>query len=191
MDTTKRRFSVVLCAAAAVFAASADVALAHDEVLIGRSAAGQLVGHADFPMPLPLELSTFPGLPHWWSGGLGVAALEDDEPAEDLFVLSETSDIRMILAGVDPEMVLYNSLVPLNVGESFFLGQPYFHYHPVFGRTSGDLGATGSIRVIFHDVTGTYTDSDPVELSFVTVPAPSAAGMIALFGAALARRRKR
>lgn len=187
-NTPTRRLTVL--AAACALAAPA---LAHNELQVARNAANQLVPHMDFVEGPRMEPNTFPEVSAGWiSVNVGVSALEFDEPAEDAFSLSELSNIEMILVAQDPGLVIYRQLIPMNIGESFHLGNPVFHQHPLWGRMTGELGDVGSFTLRFHDISGTYADSEPFSIAFTNVPAPGTAMLGALsLGLAGARRRRR
>lgn len=178
----------------AAIAALAAPALAHNELQVVRNAANQLMPHMDFEEPPVMELNTFPELPsaQWIGINVGVSTIEVDDPVEGLFTLAGTSNIEMILVAVSTGGQLYRSAPnPMNVGESFGLGNPYFHQHPLWGNSSGNLGDETVYTLRFHDISGTYTDSPDFTITFTNVPAPGLAGLAGVASAFAARRRRR
>src|SRR5471030_2293146 len=82
--------------------------LAEEEVLAGRSAAGQLKVDVDFTQPLVLAASVFPGISGYATGELGFHSTILDDAANDFFQLSTAADFRFILLAKDPGMEVWN-----------------------------------------------------------------------------------
>jgi hypothetical protein len=161
-----------LCSAAVILAALAGpraTALAgEEEVMVGRTSAGRLAALVEAPQPLPLPVSVFPGIPGWAAGELGFHSAFVDSPGDDLFVLPPEVDIRFVLVSTDAGVQVLNDhgsgwLAP---GESFELGSPFFDVHPLFNIVPGAAATSYSVRIVLHDPSGQFTDSEIVTISF-------------------------
>ena len=161
---------------------------------VGHTSAGQLKISADFPRPVMLDLSIFPGIPGYAFGELAFHSTLLDEPALDLyqFPVSPDSDFRFILLAKDPGVEVWNDTGSgfLPVGGSFYIGVAPFDTHPIWNITTGTPGQTYTMALKLHDLNGFYTDSDPLVLSFTAVPQPrtAAAGVLGLVALLLRRR---
>ena len=146
--------------------------LAEDELEIGRNSLGQLKVQVGFEQPFGLPVSVFPGWPGYATGEVGFHSAAFDEPTNDFYQLSLASDLRFILLAKDPGMEVLNDhgSAYMNVGESFFVGQPAFDTHPLWDLVTGQIGGAYSLTLQFHDVNGIYSDSDPIVLSFTPEP---------------------
>lgn len=165
--------------------------LAHGEVFIGRRAAGQLaLDLSDYPVPFPLEESFLPGFPGFAAADLGIVAAVEDRPADDFLMLSDQSNIELVIASTTPGIIFYNGLVPLSPGQAFPCGAPIFHLHPVVNVPGGDAGQTYFIEVFARDVNNVHSASSSVRLEFQTVPTPGVLGLAGV-GLALGGRRRR
>lgn len=143
------------------------LAFAHDVVSIGHNSGGQLAFHFQQKEPAPLYLG-FRGVKGWAGANLGFESLFEDMPAEDLFVLPNSTDIQLVLDSADPNMHLFSldgsGFLP--IGGTYELGAPYFHLHPFWNLTAGEYGVTYQVQVSFIDTTGQFTPSDPVTILF-------------------------
>src|SRR5262249_21737037 len=103
-------------------------------------------------------------------------SLFTDSPADDLYVLPDSADLRFILLSTDPGVRLLNDhgsdwLVP---GESFQLGSPFFDIHPLFNITPAALPIPYAVRPLLpdaprtltHDATSHPPDSPPPTITF-------------------------
>lgn len=161
-----------ILATAICLAMRASPALAdEDEIHVGHNAASQLKAHVEFAQPLALEASVFPGISGYATGLLGMHSTELDEPAEDFFQLSTAADLRFILVAKDAGMEVWNDHGSgfLQIGETFFIGEPPFDTHPIWNLLTNTPGITYSLTIKLHDLNGIYSDSDPVGLSFTAL----------------------
>ena len=161
---------------AALGAAVALRAPAEDEILAGRTAAGQLKVEVGFAQPLPLLVSVYPGITGYATGDVGVHSTIFDDPANDFFQLSPSADSRFILSAKDPGMEVWNDPGSgyLGIGESFYIGPPPFDTHPIWNLPSGSPGTAYSLTLRLHDLNGVYPDSAPVILRFTQAITPVA-----------------
>jgi hypothetical protein len=142
---------------------------AHEEEIdIGRTAAGQIKLAVEFEQPLELPLSIFPGISGYATGEMGVHSVFFDDPANDLFQISPSADLRFILLAKDAGMEVWNDTgsAYMNIGESFYIGPAPFDTHPVWNLVTGTNGGAYSLTIKVHDLNGIYSDSDPVSFSF-------------------------
>ena len=148
--------------------AIAPSASAHDELTVGRNAAGQLVVSADYLSPFVIPRSIFPAVPGWSSMALGWASLEANLPAEDLFTLPAGSSIQFILVASDPNMFVYNDINTehMEIGEAYFLGSSAFMTHPLWHIPVGPVWLERTMQVRLHDLSGQSTDSELINLHF-------------------------
>lgn len=166
-------------------------ALAHGEVFIGRRATGQLaLDLAEFPAPFALEESFLPGFPGFAAADLGIVAAIEDRPADDFLLLSDQSNIELVIASTTPGIIFFNGLAPLSPGEAFPCGAPIFHLHPVINVPNGQAGQTYFIDVFARDLNNLHTPSPTVRLEFETVPTPGVLGIAAAGLLAGTRRRR-
>lgn len=181
---------VKMAAGCAALVAFCGVAVAHEEVMIGRSAANQLQMHSHDPMPFELPASVFPGISGFASADIAFASLETDSPGEDLFTLPANVDIRCTLLALSPNMQVYNGLTPMTVGQEMVFGAPTIHYLPIWNITGGNPGEESFAVFSFRDASGQLTQSAPFFVSFTPVPAPGVLGLAGV-GAVFAARRRR
>jgi hypothetical protein len=153
-------------------------ALAEDDVLFGRSAAGLIQVAVGFGQPFALPVSVFPGISGYATGEVGFHSTVFDDPANDFYQLSTASDFRFILLAKDPGMEVWNDHGSgyMAVEESFFVGQPPFDTHPVWDLVTGTPGSAYSLTLKMRDVNGFYPDSAPFVLSFTAVQTPPVFG---------------
>jgi hypothetical protein len=140
-------------------------------VHVGRSTAGQLKFQVNFPLPFELLPSIFPGKPGYATGDLGIHANDDEDAANDFYLLSPACDLRFILVAKTPGMEVWNDTGSgyMAISESFYIGQPFFDTHPLWNIVTGTPGNTYSVTLKLHDANGVYSDSAPFELSFTPV----------------------
>ena len=157
-----------LCVVGAA-AIAATTAFAHNAIEVGHHASGQVFPHWHQDEPALLPVSTFPGIKGWAGVPVGFEALFKDEPGHDLFVLDPKCSIQFILLAADPGMFVMNDTGTghMKIGESFNLGNPYFHAHPVFHLENGVYGQTYTLQFKFIDTTGLYTESGTVDVDFI------------------------
>jgi hypothetical protein len=157
---------------APVIALIALPAVAEEEILVGRSAAGQLKVVVEFDQPFALPVSIFPGISGYATGEMGLHSTILDEPDNDFFQLSTAADFRLTLLAKDPGMEVWNDNGSgyMNVGELFFVGESPFDTHPIWNLVTGTPGTSYSLTLKLRDLNGVYPDSAPFVLSFTAVP---------------------
>jgi hypothetical protein len=151
--------------------AGAGAATADDGITIGRHSPGPggvsaLHAHVDLPLPFELAPSIFPGFPGFAEGEFGFSNAPINEEEDDLFMISEASDIYAVLTDVSPSLRVFNGPHLMAPGDSMHFGHPFFDYHPVYNLPAG---GNGYARFELHDASGTYTDSDGFVLFFLAV----------------------
>jgi hypothetical protein len=169
-------------------------ALAHEEVVVdvGHNSAGKLIPHMHFSQPVVLPVSIFgPGIPGYAEAEPSFHSLLADDPSEDLFVLSTSSSVRFVLMAKDPGVEVWNDTGSafLAVGGTYFIGQAPFDNHPIWNIPNLADTTARSMTIRLHDLSGTYTDSDPFALSFIAVPEPGSA-LVGIASLALSLRRR-
>ena len=152
----------------ACVASIASRARAEDEVITGRSAAGELKVDIGFTQPLELPASVFPGITGYATGEVGFHSTILDDVTNDFYQLSSAADFRFILVAKDSGMEVWNDTGSgyMGIGETFFIGPPPFDTHPVWNIVTGTPGGVYSLTLKLHDVNGVYADSAPFALSF-------------------------
>lgn len=135
-------------------------------VAIGRSAGGSLVVGYELPQPLNVEPSVFPEFPGHATGLWGFESAENDVPDEDLFMLSESAQIEVVLVGGDEAVRMYDGSRLVTPGDTILLGNPAFDFHPIFNIVGGEPGQLFTLRFIARDLSGTYSPSAEFEWVF-------------------------
>jgi hypothetical protein len=169
MPVSKRSFPGVRYLMLALFVAGQVFqAAAHDEeeIIVGRSAAGQIKVDEDFTQPFHVPLSVFPGIPGYASGEIAFHSTILDEPTNDFFRFSGGGDFRFVLLAKDPGIEIWGGLSYMAIGESYFMGPDAFDVHPVWNIVSGTPGNMYSLTVRLYDTNGVYSDSEPLVLTF-------------------------
>lgn len=184
----QRRIPVLVVSGLA--ASLATAAWGHDEVMVGHTAANQLVMHTHSVMPFELPDSVFPGITGFAGAEVALASLDADHPALGIFMLPETVDIRCVLLDFSPNMRVYNGLSPMAVGDEMVLGAPVIHYMPIWNITQGNPGEVSSAVFQFRDATNQMSASQPFTVTFTPAPAPGGVCLLGL-GAVFATRRRR
>jgi hypothetical protein len=148
-------------------------ALAHEEQVlsVGRNAAGEVIVDSDFPQPVELPLSIFPGISGYAFGELAFHSTILDEPDEDFFQLSTAADFRFVLLAKDPGIEVWNDTGSgyMATNATFFIGSAPFDSHPIWNIVNGVPGNSYSLTLKLRDVNGVYPDSEPFVLSFMPV----------------------
>ena len=143
---------------------------AHEEtvILVGHNTAGELIVDSDFPQPVVLPASIYPGISGYATGELGLHSTVLDDPTEDLFQLSTATDFRMILLAKDSGMEVWNDSGSgyMATNELFYVGPSPFDTHPVWNLVNGISGHAYSLTLKLRDLNGVYPDSAPFVLSF-------------------------
>lgn len=159
-----------------VVAALASTGLAHDEILAVGDGKGSIRVHADYVAPIYLD-QNLPGFAGIGGFPLGITTAFVDEPAEGIYVLPETSNMVFVLTYTDAGLTMFkDGGVPLEVGEGYQLGTPYFHVHPVWTVVNPTLGQSYQLRGYFRDTTGAMADSEEFSIDFVALFAPGCVG---------------
>src|SRR5262245_3764588 len=109
------------------------------ELLVGRSSSDQILLHIEGEMPFDLGESPFPGFDGFAAADPGWVATDEDLPAEGLFMLPPGSDLEFILLAATPHIRVWNDrgTAPMEIGETFHIGQPLFHSHPIWQSVDG------------------------------------------------------
>jgi hypothetical protein len=147
-------------------------AFAHEEeILVGRTATGEIHLHMDFDQPVVLPLSIFPGINGYAFGELAFHSTSLDEPAEDFFQLSTATNLRFILLAKDPGMEVWNDTGSgfMATNEMFQIGVAPFDTHPIWNLVNGTPGNSYSLTLKVIDLNGVYSDSDPFVLNFTPI----------------------
>jgi hypothetical protein len=143
---------------------------AHEEtvILVGSNIAGELLVDCDFPQPVELPASVFPGISGYATGEMGIHSTILDDPTNDFFQLSTAADFRFILLAKDPGMEVWNDTGSgyMGTNETFFIGPSPFDTHPIWNIVNGTPGNTYSLTLKLRDLNGVYPDSAPFVLSF-------------------------
>src|SRR5947207_8202172 len=80
----------------------------------------------------------------------------------------------------------------LPVGGTFFIGASPFETHPIWNIPDSLQTNARSLSLKVHDINGTYSDSDPVTMTFQAIPEPAAAlGAMMMVNLGLLRCRQR
>ena len=141
------------------------------EIHVGRTAAQQIKVEINFPQPVQLPASIFPGISGYAFGELAFHSITFDEPTNDFFQLSLSADFRLVLVAKDPGMEIWNDTGSgfMATNETYFFGQPPFDNHPIWNIVNGTPGNTYSLTLKLRDVNNVYPDSDPFVLNFTPV----------------------
>jgi len=168
------------------------------DILVGRTAAGQLAIEADLDEAILLEPVS--GLLRGWTGAEpGYDTLQADEPEEDLFQLAAGANIFLEIIEVDEGLKFWAAAFAAladEAGERVPLGGSSLHTHTTF-HIDSDVVGTGflgtlaaTLRLVDTGSTG-YADSEPFVMTFTNIPEPGSALLaLAASGFVLMRRRK-
>jgi len=182
------------------------------DFVIGATGSGQLAFEFDEDILSGAELIELPpispptpGVFEGWSlDEPGFDHLQDDEPAEDFYVLQPGADIQLV--GIDLDSALYVrssglgspvAISPSPLLGSLTLGDEELHTHAVWHVDSlspsfNSLQTEWQGTFKFHDFGTTgYADSEPFTLTFAIVPEPVSAGFLATGFMLMLRRRRR
>jgi hypothetical protein len=143
---------------------------AHEEteIIVGRSAAGELKFHLHFTQPVEIEKSIYPGISGYATAAVAFHSTIPDEPDDDFFQLSTGADFRFVLLAKDSGMEIWNDTGTgyMSIGEMFFIGPSPFDNHPVWNLVNGTPGNAYSLTMKLRDANSVYPDSTPFTLSF-------------------------
>ncbi len=163
--------AAALGAALVCLGAGAGQAFGHGalEVLVGRSAAGQLVVLAETHEAVHVPRSVFPNLIGYATPSIGFEDLPLDEPSAGVFVLPAGTTVRVRLLSIDAGLSVYDGFAAVPVGGTITLGETPFDVHPLFNIvTTAQPGQTFHAMVQIEDVStgpGALTTSEPVEIA--------------------------
>jgi hypothetical protein len=161
---------------AAVAGLACSSASAHDMMYVGQNSAGKLTIFIDpFMMPNMMVQSPYVEFDGWLQTELGMETIGEPVPEYNLYPISPLSDIRLKLVGADAGIVLQQDgfAGPLAIGDSYYLGNPYFHHHPIWNITEPEIGKLYRLTFVLHDLTGMYPDSAPFTITFGCTPCPA------------------
>ncbi len=151
-------------------------ALAHEsEIIVSRTAAGQIQAATEFAQPLPLELSVFPGIAGHATGLMGIHSTIFDDPTNDSYQMSDTADLRLILLAKTPGMEIWNDTGSafMTNGQSYYVGVPIFDTHPIWNLVTNSPAGMNALTLRLHDVNGVYADSATFVLTFTALVPPT------------------
>lgn len=142
------------------------------ELLVGRSASNQILLHIEGEPPFDLGESTFPGFDGFAEADPGWVATTEDLPDEGLFLLPPSSDLEFVLLASTEHIRVWNDRgsAPMQIGETYHIGQPLFHNHPIWQSLDGVPGEVYSLTVRLRDRNGVLTDSGDYVLEFEVTP---------------------
>lgn len=157
------------------------------DVVVGRTAKGQLA--VEVPVGAPTPLDAVDGFLRGWAGDEpGFMSLAEDEPDEGFFVLGQGAIVGLDLLSIDPALKVWSPgfVSALTApGQSFVLGGATFDTHGTFHIDSTDPAFdpgqdvfSATFRVVDTGTTG-YAASEPFALAFTPVPEPMT---VLLFG---------
>jgi hypothetical protein len=167
-----RSFRSIVCLTLATLVSSGvSQALAEEEILVGRSAAGQLKVDIGLTQPLELEASIFPGISGYATGEVGLHSTILDDPTNDFFQLSTAANFRFVLLAKDSGMEVWNDTGSgyMGISDTFFIGPAPFDTHPIWNIVNGTPGSAYSLTLKLRDLNGVYPDSAPFVLSFTPI----------------------
>ena len=168
-----------------------QTAAAH-ETFVAQNADNQLIFVLDehLEVPVPLDVSAFPGIPGFAADEPGLVALEESIDGAD--PINPLSEIELIFLGGDPEIQMWGEGAddPLAPGETLYLGLAPFHVHAIWNIHNGQLGGVYELNFQFRDRSGIAMTSEPVSLSFTAVPEPGSLLMLAGAATMMLRRRR-
>jgi len=172
------------------------------DIVIGRTALGQLAIEADLDHAFPL--APVATLIQGWSGHApGFEALHEDEPDEGFFTLPSGADVLIEVLGIDPGLRIWAhdfSAFADQPGQTLPLGGADLHRHAIWHIDStnpaiGDdwLGTRAAALRLLDAGSSMLSASDPFRLTFAVIPEPSSAALLLLAAPAvlLACRRRR
>ncbi len=148
----------------AILLAGAPSAIADDGILIGVDSTGRLKAHIHEP-EFEVEFSAFPQYPGWATGLLGIESTVLDEPDEDFYVPSSSSDVEIVMVSKDDGCEVWEGGTARQPGESFHVGNPFFDFHPIWQITEGPSGVVFTFRFYAHDREGIHADSEEFDIN--------------------------
>jgi hypothetical protein len=90
-------------------------------------------------------------------------------------MLPPGSDLEFVLLDATPHIQVWNDrgTAPMEIGETYHIGQPLFHSHPIWHSLDGVAGETYSLTVRLRDRNGLLLQSDEYVIEFEVIPAIS------------------
>ncbi len=192
------------CIACAGMVGTAMAQHDHGDVIIARTAAGQLAVEFENPDE-PLGRVDVPAFSGWIGDEPGFESIEEDEPDEDLYMLDPTANIQIEIVNIsaggfavlppdfDVAVDDFNTS-KLGAGDTLDFGSPAFHVHYLWVVSDTDWdGSTTEFDFQFRVLdrgASAYAASDVYTATFA-IPTPGAFGvaMVAALGAARRQRR--
>lgn len=155
---------------ATLCAAVVSPLLAHEEqvISVGQNSLGSLVVDADFPQPVHLPVSIFPGITGYATGELAFHSTILDEPELDFFQLSTLANFRFVLVAKAAGVEVWNDTGSgfMNVNDTYALGPAPFDSHPIWNIVNGVMGQSYSLTMKLQDVNQIYADSAAFTITF-------------------------
>lgn len=186
----------VLFGAVLALSVSAMAQHAHEDMVVGRSAAGQLMIEFD-DFGEEHMLGAISGVINGWLGDdPGFDHLEADEPLEDFYTLEDGAAIWFEVVSFDAGFQIWGPGFTgpfLNAGEDVYLGDDHLHEHvefhinsdaPSFDLSNSPWEAT--FKLVDKGTTG-YSDSPNYTLTFI--PEPGSLVLLGLAALTVLRRR--
>lgn len=145
------------------------------ELLVGRTAANQILLHIEGETPFELGESNFPGFDGYAAADPGWVATDEDLPEEGMFMLPPACDLEFVLLDATPHIQVWNDTgtAPMQIGEAFHIGQPLFHSHPIWHSPDGVPGELYTLTVRLRDRAGLLSQSDIALIEFEVIPSIS------------------
>jgi hypothetical protein len=171
--------TILVLAVALLACVRAACAQGHPEIEIGQDLSGRLKVSFDPARPFVLGRSPFPGIAGFADGSPGVTSLVQDSPADGLFKPASGAKVVMEIVSLDAGLSVWNEdgTVRLQPGQTFTLGSPPFHEHPVWSIAPDPAPAPGSARTVrlrLRDAAGICRESAVFGLRFIADNAPEA-----------------
>lgn len=186
-----RRARLRACASQVLVLASLTTAAFAHELQVGRTASNQIVMNILGGQPFDLEESPFPGFDGFAASDPGFVAIVEDDPNTGTLVLPTSSFLKFTLVGIDAGIQIWNDSgsAPMNVGETYTLGQPLFHVHPIWHSPAGIPGNLYDIQIQLFDQTGVLSASPVYTFVFTPVPEPGSLSLLLAPALVILRRR--
>ena len=158
----------------------------HEDIEVGVTSAGQLSWHFDHfddPIVLAPAEGIWSAVGGWVGSEPGFAAVETDEPDENLYVLADGVAVRLQIVAIDPGLWVWSNDTSESIdspGQSIPLGGTDLHTHAWWQIAEG-AGEPVTLSATFELVdagTSGYSASAPWTMQFTNVPEPG--GLCAL-----------